>query len=78
MLESALRCKLGGVTLCLTIEGLYRNGMVELLQTVENVKQARVLVTFIENTDVELSSLGIDKAEGGGVTRDFRCVRGLE
>jgi hypothetical protein len=47
----------------LTVEGLYRNGMVELLQSVEDVKQARVLVTFIENSDLELSTLGIDRAE---------------
>ena len=42
--KSVLEFGLGD--LMLTIEGLYRNGIVELLQTVENVKQARVLVTF--------------------------------
>ena len=47
----------------LTVEGLYRNGTVELLQSVENVKQSRVLVTFMENSDLELSSFGIDRDE---------------
>ena len=46
----------------LTVEGLYRKGTVELLQSVEDVKQSRVLVTFMENSDLELSSLGIDRA----------------
>ena len=67
--KSVLESGLGDLKL--TIEGLYRNGIVELLQTVENVKQARVLVTFIENSDLELSSLGIDKAEAAVLRETF-------
>ena len=55
----------------LTVEGLYRNGMVELLQSVEDVKQSRVFVTFMENSDLELSSLGIDRAEAAVLRETF-------
>jgi hypothetical protein len=30
-----------------TVEGIYRNGKVELLQTPENIDDARVIVTFL-------------------------------
>ncbi len=55
----------------LTVEGLYRNGTVELLQSVDNVKQSRVLVTFMENSDLELSSLGIDRDEAAVLRETF-------
>ena len=47
----------------LTVEGVYQNGKVELLESVEDVKQSKVLVTFINSPDLELTSLGIDRAE---------------
>ena len=42
----------------LTVEGIYEDGKIELLETVSNVKKAKVLVTFIENNDVDLQTLG--------------------
>ncbi len=47
----------------LTVEGVYQNGKVELLESVEDVQQSKVLVTFINSPDLELTSLGIDQAE---------------
>ncbi len=31
-----------------TIEGIYRNGQIELAETPESISQAKVIVTFIE------------------------------
>jgi hypothetical protein len=45
----------------LTVEGVYKNGKVELLQSLNSKKEAKVLVTFIENTDIDLQTLGIDE-----------------
>ena len=55
----------------LTVEGLYQNGKVELLQSVEDIEQAKVLVTFIENSDRELSTLGIGRAEAAILREKF-------
>jgi hypothetical protein len=33
-----------------TIEGVFRNGKVELLRDAENIREARVIVTFLPDT----------------------------
>lgn len=55
----------------LTVEGIYKDGKVELLGTVSDVKQAKVLVTFLENTDIDLQSLGIDENEAKELRKKF-------
>lgn len=47
----------------LTVEGIYKDGKVELLESVSEVKSAKVLITFLENNDVDLRTLGIDEAQ---------------
>ncbi|MEO7674696.1 MAG: hypothetical protein ABIU09_11550 [Pyrinomonadaceae bacterium] len=47
----------------LTVKGVYKNGKVELLEAVPGPAQARVLVTFLENSDIDLRALGIDEIE---------------
>lgn len=47
----------------LTVEGVYKNGHIELLEDVGAVTESKVIVTFVENDDIELSSLGIDNDE---------------
>ena len=44
----------------LTIEGIYKDGKIELLETVSEVKQGKVLITFLENSDIDLQTLGPD------------------
>jgi hypothetical protein len=41
-----------------TVEGIYRDGKVELLETPSNVDESRVLVTFLPEGAVNLSELG--------------------
>ena len=55
----------------LTVEGIYKDGRIELLENVAEVKQAKVLITFLENSDVDLRSLGINKQEASELREKF-------
>jgi hypothetical protein len=55
----------------LTVEGIYKDGRIELLESVSQVKQSKVLVTFIENNDIDLQTVGIDKQEAGELREKF-------
>ncbi|WP_200892231.1 hypothetical protein [Aliterella atlantica] len=45
-------------------EGIYRNGKIELSQLPTNINdKTRVIVTFIESNDIELSAYGIDRLQ---------------
>ena len=47
-----------------TVEGVYRNGRIELSENPNDVVEgARVLVTFIRPNSIDLSSQGIDQAQ---------------
>jgi len=53
-----------------TIEGVYRDGKVELVETPGNVSgDTRVMVTFLEGADVDLQARGI----GEGQAADLRA-----
>jgi hypothetical protein len=62
----------------MTIEGIYRDGKVELLETPEDVDEARVIVTFLREGAVNLSESGIDEIQAAslGTTGDgsLRCL----
>jgi hypothetical protein len=46
-----------------TVEGIYRDGKVELLETPEAIHEARVIVTFLPTAGpVDLRARGIDEA----------------
>jgi hypothetical protein len=46
-----------------TIEGIYRNGKIELSETPEDVQEARVIVTFLTDNSVDLEKRGIEPAQ---------------
>ncbi|BBC22798.1 hypothetical protein [Pseudanabaena sp. ABRG5-3] len=48
-----------------TVEGIYRNGQVELIESPNNnlLEGTRVIVTFLETKAVDLASQGIDKKQ---------------
>lgn len=47
-----------------TIEGIYRNGIIELAERPGDVpNEARVIVTFLEPKWVDLQTRGIDEAQ---------------
>jgi hypothetical protein len=55
----------------LTVEGIYKDGKIELLETVSEVKQAKVLVTFLENSDINLKTLEIDETQAKELREKF-------
>ncbi len=55
----------------LTVEGIYKDGKIELLETVSEVKQAKVLITFLETSDVDLQTLGINREEASELREKF-------
>jgi len=55
----------------LTVEGVYKDGKIELLETVSAPKQTKVLVTFLENGDVDLGAFGIDEREAAELKDKF-------
>jgi hypothetical protein len=46
-----------------SIEGIYRDGKVELLETPDDVGEARVIVTFLPKGNVDLRTRGIDEKQ---------------
>jgi hypothetical protein len=47
-----------------SIEGVYRNGKIELIETPSEVRdETRVIVTFLEPRSVDLRAQGIDEAQ---------------
>lgn len=55
------------------VEGMYRNGKVELLETPEDVDEARVIVTFLPTRGViDLQTRGIDEAHAADLRARLR------
>ncbi len=50
-----------------SIEGIYKEGKVELLETPDDVDEARVIVTFIPKDSVELAERGIDESHASNL-----------
>ncbi len=55
----------------ITVEGVYKDGKVVLLEEVSAPKQSKVLITFLENTDIQLSTLGIEQGEAAELRDKF-------
>ena len=55
----------------LTVEGIYKDGKIELLETVSEVKQSKVLITFLESSDIDLRTLGISQEEASELREKF-------
>ena len=46
-----------------SVQGIFRNGQIELAETPLDLDEARVIVTFLPNGVVNLSERGINKAQ---------------
>ncbi|MBI5525328.1 MAG: hypothetical protein HY897_03270 [Deltaproteobacteria bacterium] len=44
-----------------TVEGVFKNGKVELLEIPDDVEDAKVIVTFVPQGAVDLRSRGVDE-----------------
>jgi hypothetical protein len=59
------------------IEGIYRNGRIELTETPEGIAEGRVVVTFLSvvpvvETNHQMISLGMFKGDRQSTEADFR------
>ena len=50
-----------------TVEGIYRDGKVELLETPTGLDETRVIVTFLAEGAVNLSERGIDETQAANL-----------
>lgn len=56
-----------------TVEGIYREGRIDLLETPPNVAESRVIVTFLASAGpVDLSQRGIDEAQAADLRERLR------
>ena len=55
-----------------TVEGIYRNGKVELLEPPPEVTEARVVVTFLTEGVVALEERGIDEEQAADLRARLR------
>ena len=55
-----------------TFEGIYKEGKVELLETPEDVDEARVIVTFIPKGSIDLAERGIDEPQTANLRARLR------
>jgi hypothetical protein len=46
-----------------TVEGIYRDGKIELLEAPPDVDEARVVVTFVNQNAVDLRERGVDEEQ---------------
>ncbi len=51
----------GGQLILRSIEGFYRDGVVELLEAAPNGTPGRVIITFLDAKPISLSERGIDE-----------------
>ncbi len=62
-----------------SIEGIYRDGTIELLEIPSEVKESRVIITFLNengekkstNEGISLAELGISKEEAANLRASF-------
>jgi hypothetical protein len=58
----------GETAMLKSVEGIYRDGKVELTETPPDVKEARVIITFLpKDGPIDLRALGISAAEAAGM-----------
>ncbi|MBL8189054.1 MAG: hypothetical protein JNK38_13670 [Acidobacteria bacterium] len=54
-----------------TITGIYKDGIVELSELPAEITQAPVLVTFLEQQEIDLQSLGISQEQAAELRTTF-------
>jgi hypothetical protein len=54
------------------VEGVFRDGKIELLEVPSGVQESRVIVTFVPPTSVDLRSHGIDETQAAGLRGRLR------
>jgi hypothetical protein len=55
-----------------SVEGIYRDGRIELLETPDGIDEARVIVTFIPAGKVDLRERGVDESQAADLRGRLR------
>ena len=56
-----------------SVEGVYRDGKVELSELPEDIREdTRVIVTFLETSEIDLQTRGIDEAQAAELRARLR------
>jgi hypothetical protein len=58
----------------LTIEGTYKNGRITLTETPTEVSESKVLVTFLDTKQINLSERGIAKDQAAELRGKFATI----
>ena len=58
----------------LTVEGTFKNGKIELSELPPDLTEARVLVTFLEPTYVDLQARGIGEEQAADLRARFKTI----
>ncbi len=58
----------------LVIEGTYKNGQILLSEKSLDLPESKVLVTFLNPTQVDLSKRGIDREQAAELRGKFRTI----
>ena len=57
-----------------TIEGIYKNGQIILAEVPENIKESKVLVSFLDTKQIDLRERGIDKDQAAELRGKFSTI----
>jgi hypothetical protein len=52
-----------------SVEGVYRNGRVELIEPLHEAEGSRVIVTWVSASNVDLRERGIDESQAADLRR---------
>jgi hypothetical protein len=55
-----------------SIEGVYRDGKIELFETPPNMPGGKVIVTFLDAESIDLKSRGIDENQAANLRERLR------
>lgn len=57
-----------------TVEGIYKNGQITLIEAPPDVTESKVLVTFLESRQIDLPERGIDKEQAALLRAKFNTI----
>jgi hypothetical protein len=57
-----------------TVEGIFKNGQIVLMETPSNITESKVLVTFLETKQINLQERGINKEQAAELRNKFSAI----
>jgi hypothetical protein len=57
-----------------TVEGIFKNGQIVLMETPSDITESKVLVTFLETKQINLQERGINKKQAAELRNKFSAI----